>query len=284
MKWIRLVIAAGICLLFLLPAIELSTGDCEEKIVRYVALGDSIAGGYGLKDVQNDSYVALVQKKLESVCEGVYAWNFGENGLKSKELLERLTDSSNPHYEEYNEALKEADLVTVSIGSNDLMQYLSQSPDVEKLKKEGDALFSKACEEFQVTLPRLVTEIEKRAPKAEIVMNNIYNPCDDVSFTMEEVFGINIKNVARQYIGRLNNSYEEIKTLQVFANSGKIKRTPRIQIADVNAAFAGSRQVCVNRMISLRGIDPHPNKTGHARIAEEVIGDLEKDGFFERIK
>ena len=59
--------------------------------------------------------------------------NFGENGLKSKELLVRLTDSSNPHYEEYNEALKEADLVTVSIGSNDLMQYLSQSPDVEKL-------------------------------------------------------------------------------------------------------------------------------------------------------
>ena len=59
MKWIRLIIAAGICLLFLLSGKELSTGDCEEKIVRYVALGDSIAGGYGLKDVQNDSYVAL---------------------------------------------------------------------------------------------------------------------------------------------------------------------------------------------------------------------------------
>lgn len=284
MKWIRLIIAAGICLLFLLSGKELSTGDCEEKIVRYVALGDSIAGGYGLKDVQNDSYVALVQKKLESVCEGVYAWNFGENGLKSKELLERLTDSSNPHYEEYNEALKEADLVTVSIGSDDLMQYLSQSPDVEKLKKEGDMLFSKACTEFQVTLPHLVEEIEKRAPKAEIVMNNIYNPCDDVSFTMDEVFGINIRSIASRYIGRLNNSYEEIETLQVFANSGTIKGTPRVQIADVSSVFAESREVCVNRMISLRGIDPHPNKTGHARIAEEVIGDLEKDGFFERIQ
>lgn len=45
MKWIRLIIAAGICLLFLLSGKELSTGDCEEKIVRYVALGDSIAGG-----------------------------------------------------------------------------------------------------------------------------------------------------------------------------------------------------------------------------------------------
>ena len=255
MKWIRLIIAAGICLLFLLSGKELSTGDCEEKIVRYVALGDSIAGGYGLKDVQNDSYVALVQKKLESVCEGVYAWNFGENGLKSKELLERLTDSSNSHYEEYNEALKEADLVTVSIGSNDLMQYLSQSPDVEKLKKEGDMLFSKACTEFQVTLPHLVEEI-----------------------------GINIRSIASRYIGRLNNSYEEIETLQVFANSGTIKGTPRVQIADVSSVFAESREVCVNRMISLRGIDPHPNKTGHARIAEEVIGDLEKDGFFERIQ
>ena len=54
-------------------------------------------------------------------------------------------------------------------------------------------LFSKACTEFQVTLPHLVEEIEKRAPKAEIIMNNIYNPCDDVSFTMDEVFGINIR-------------------------------------------------------------------------------------------
>ena len=172
----------------------------------------------------------------------------------------------------------------MSIGSNDLMQYLSQSPDGEKLKKEGDMLFSKACTEFQVTLPQLVEEIEKRAPKAEIVMNNIYNPCDDVSFTMDEVFGINIKSIASRYIGRLNNSYEEIETLQVFANSGTIKETPRVRIADVSSAFAESRKVCVNRMISLRGIDPHPNKTGHARIAEEVIGDLEKDGFFERIQ
>ena len=115
-------------------------------------------------------------------------------------------------------------------------------------------------------------------------INNIYNPCDDVSFTMDEVFGINIRSIASRYIGRLNNSYEEIETLQVFANSGTIKGTPRVQIADVSSVFAESREVCVNRMISLRGIDPHPNKTGHARIAEEVIGDLEKDGFFERIQ
>lgn len=62
-EWIRLIIAAGICLLFLLSGKELSTGDCEEKIVRYVALGDSIAGGYGLKDVQNDSYVSAGAEK-----------------------------------------------------------------------------------------------------------------------------------------------------------------------------------------------------------------------------
>lgn len=284
MKWIRSIIVAGIFLLFLLSGKDLSSGDCEEKIVRYVALGDSIAGGYGLKDAKTESYVALVQKKLESECEGVYAWNFGENGLKSKELLERLTNSSNPYYAEYNEALAKADLVTVSIGSNDLMQYLSQNPDIEALKNEGDALFSKACEDFQSILPHLVDEIEKRAPKAEIVMNNIYNPCEDVSFTMDEVLGIDIKGIARQYIGRLNSSYEEIQTLQVFANSGKIKEMKRVQIADVNTAFAGSREVCVNRMISLRGIDPHPNKTGHAKIAKEVIGDLDKNGFFERIK
>ncbi|MGN1206175.1 MAG: SGNH/GDSL hydrolase family protein, partial [Eubacterium sp.] len=163
MKWIRLGVTVCVCLFFLMQEKELSTGDCEEKIVRYVALGDSIAGGYGLDDAQKDGYVALVQKELESVWQGVYAWNFGENGLKSKELFERLTDPSDPHFVEYNKALEKADLVTVSIGSNDLMQYLSQNPDINKLKKEGDMLFSKACTEFDQTLPRLVAEIEKRA-------------------------------------------------------------------------------------------------------------------------
>ncbi|MGN1206240.1 MAG: hypothetical protein ACI4SQ_04545, partial [Eubacterium sp.] len=99
-----------------------------------------------------------------------------------------------------------------------------------------------------------------------------------------EVFGVNIKEIARQYIGRLNSSYSEIESLQVFSNSGKIKGSSRVRIVDVSSVFAESGEVCVNRMISLRGIDPHPNKAGHAKIAEEVIRDLKKDGFFERIQ
>lgn len=284
MRWFRCVIAVGICLLFLLYGKELSSGDYEEKIVKYVALGDSIAGGYGLKDAEKESYVALVQKKLEAVYGGVYAWNFGENGLKSEELLERLKNPDNPYYAEYQEALIDADLVTVSIGSNDLMQYLSQNLDISKLKKEGDALFSKACEEFEETLPQLVSEIEKRAPEAEIVMNNIYNPCDDTSFSLKEVLGIDVKEVSEKYIRRLNSSYEEIQTLQVLSFSGKMKKKTRVQVTDVKSSLAQSDKVCINRMISLRGIDPHPNKEGHAVIATQVIQDLEKSGFFDKIK
>ena len=63
-----------------------------------------------------------------------------------------------------------------------------------------------------------------------------------------------------------------------------MKKKTRVQVTDVKSSLAQSDKVCINRMISLRGIDPHPNKEGHAVIATQVIQDLEKSGFFDKIK
>lgn len=62
----------------LVPCTTAKPGDYEYKIVNYVALGDSIAGGYGLEDVPKESYVGRVAAALEDRYGAVRLKNFGK--------------------------------------------------------------------------------------------------------------------------------------------------------------------------------------------------------------
>ena len=68
MKWFvrcSVLIFAIVCGVKAMPVIYVSSGDNVSTTVRYVALGDSIAYGYGLDDPDNDSYVGKVKEYLE---------------------------------------------------------------------------------------------------------------------------------------------------------------------------------------------------------------------------
>lgn len=57
MKIVRVFFIVVLVFVILVPYTTAKPGDYEYKIVNYVALGDSIAGGYGLEDVPKESYV-----------------------------------------------------------------------------------------------------------------------------------------------------------------------------------------------------------------------------------
>ena len=70
MKWFvrcSVLIFAIVCGVKAMPVIYVSSGDNVSTTVRYVALGDSIAYGYGLDDPDNDSYVGKVKEYLEGL-------------------------------------------------------------------------------------------------------------------------------------------------------------------------------------------------------------------------
>ena len=275
MKIVRVFFIVVLMFVILVPCTTAKPGDYEYKIVNYVALGDSIAGGYGLEDVPKESYVGRVAAALEDRYGAVRLKNFGENGLRSDELLEILEEEDNGQHASYVEAIQEADLITLSIGSNDLLQYLSRDVNLQDLKKNGDRLFTEACRKFSENIPGILDIISRNAPNAQIFVNNIYNPCNDISFGISEEAAKNLEQMAEQYIQKLNRGFETKRVQSVFNPKKKTKNSQRYTLVDVKGAFEQSDEKLINMMISWRSIDPHPNREGHRVIAELIIPRIE---------
>lgn len=279
MKLIRICMCVSLIFFTLLPCRFTGTGDYEHKIINYVALGDSIAKGYGLKDVKNESYVGRIAQSLEDKYGAVHLTNFGENGLRSEQLLRRLTDEDEEQHKAYMEAIRRADLITLSIGSNDLLQYLSLKTDFSEFRKHGDEIFSEACEQFGSNIPKIIEAIHTQAPRAQLFVNNIYNPCNDSSFNISESVVENLEELAEKYIERMNQGFETREVQSVFqsmnpAGSGEGMEKSNYMLVDVKQAFESQDEKLINMVFSWGNIDPHPNKEGHKVIAEEIIPNI----------
>lgn len=236
-----------------MPVIYVGSGDNASTTVRYVALGDSIAYGYGLSDRENDSYVGKVKKYLESRYDYVIVSNFGCNGQESSELLDILTNPANENHRKYCATLQYADYITLSIGSNDLLHHLKFELDMEEMVRREEPHFQEACRRFAVNFPEIIEEIRKINPHARIYANNIYNPAKGLS-DYEGIY-----DAAESYINWLNHA---------FYNSGSY------HLVDIKHLFDVQEKSMIN--VSLNGgkIDPHPSKEGHALIAKMIIKEM----------
>lgn len=252
----------------------------------YVAFGDSIAAGYGLEGYTDNgtvppahSYQALVGSFLKT--EPV---NFAITGDDSTSCIEIL-DSGNA-----DKALSDADVITVSIGSNDLLKpfiriakeafgitegssmdyssledyyasfknsswidMLAMANDLADKIRDNKELHEKA-QAFSSNFDQIINTLKEKAPQAEIYVTNIYNPYKDVL-----VMG----DLADAYIHELNNAFTD--------TSGNYT------LIDTYTLFAKENLSNVKFDISDLGninLDPHPSKEGHAKIASAILDAL----------
>lgn len=273
MKIVRGLVFVVLVFVMFVPYSVTRSGDYENKIVNYVALGDSIASGYGLKDVDAESYAGRITEALERQYGAVRLTNLGKNGLRSEELLEILTDPEYKQHDTYMAAIKNADLITLSIGSNDLLQYVSRETDLEEFKKNGERLFSQACEQFGENILGIIDVISANAPQAQLFVNNIYNPCHDSSFHISGKILKNLDQLAEKYIAQINAGFESEKVQSVFNQKNKGEKK-EYYLVDVKSAFENSSEKLINMVITWGDIDPHPNKEGHRVIAELIIPEI----------
>lgn len=253
MKWL---VRLGVILLSIIggmwamPVLKVSSGDNVSSSIRYVALGDSIAHGYGLGNPEKDSYVGQVKQYLEENYDYVFAENFGTNGMRSDELLDILTNPENDMYNKYHATLQHADIVTISIGSNDLMHLIKLDMDMKEYIEKGDAIFRGACRRFDENFPRIIAAIREIVPDAKICADNVYNPCNGLKEFKD------LHALAERYINLLNRTFTE--------NNG-------YTLVDIKSEFDKSEDKLVNMALKGKEIDPHPNKKGHALIGKIVI-------------
>ena len=84
----------------------------------YVALGDSISTGYGLEDIENNLFVNKIKKEYNLNLD-----NKAVDGMDTTAMLD-LLNSNDEKGIEYRNVISDAELITISMGGNNLLQPL----------------------------------------------------------------------------------------------------------------------------------------------------------------
>ena len=284
----------ALCLaLSLLPASALAAGG-EQK--SYVALGDSITTGYGLDEAQ--SFAEQIAEQ-----EG-YTLNdsLASDGATSTDLLEVVKSEENA------DTLKNADLITVTIGGNDLMNALYAYLAEEYNNKQNsdtpitaaDVKASLAGEEEavveQITMlvfaisnisdfqsssianssynalgynfVEIIETIREINQNAQLIVVNQYNP---YSHLTAGIPGLNLSSVISAFDSAVQVLNEAISSGETIAG---------YTVADVYTEFEQAENNPCNASVSLSSInlDFHPNAAGHSLIASTISALLTDEG------
>ena len=276
----------ALCLaLSLLPASALAAGG-EQK--SYVALGDSITTGYGL--AENEA--GFARQVADS--NGYTLTNLAQNGATSTDLLEVVKSEANA------DTLKNADLITVTIGGNDLMDALYAYLAEEYNKQNSDTPITAA--DVKASLAGTLSEIPQVAMLSFAASKIPDFPDSTAANTALSTFATNFSSIISAIKG--NNSSAEIIVVNQYNPYSRLSTgnlldlsaldsavqalntaissgaTAGYTVADVYTAFEEATENPCNASVSLPSInlDFHPNAAGHSLIASTISALLTDEG------
>jgi lysophospholipase L1-like esterase len=238
-RMLRLVL---VCLLVSLFAVMLAPLAAEAHgsgllpdDVRYIALGDSVSAGWGAPMVNGmrvNGYVSQLHRQL--LMRGRSELNnLGIPGLTSGQFLFLLE-----HWPEASEAVQKADLITLSIGGNDIIWTDHQAPgDAAKMRE--------ALQKYESNIQTILDKLRALNPDARLFVLEVYNPFpedDDRHAALSE------------WVSWVNES------VAAAANRHDSDVVP------VASLFQKHEKDYVN----LSNNDIHPNLVGHTKIAEQI--------------
>ena len=254
----------------------------------YLALGDSIAYGYGLSNKDNDSYAAKVAQKY-NISKNNFK-NLAVSGMTCEKFYEQIQKS------EYIEAIKSADLITISIGSNELLGIVKKAvanvtgvplndtdfvnnaqkvfltaSTIEKVtmlnkiykyctSEETKVEIENAIKTYNEKWIKSIQYIKSQNSDVIIVATEFYNPYYELAFASWDIGGF-----VDEYIKKMN------KILISDSNSEK-----EYKIAKIYSAFntTNPRMTNVNISVTQFNVDPHPNVLGHEVICTKILDAL----------
>ena len=280
----------ALCLaLSLLPASALAAGG-EQK--SYVALGDSITTGYGLEE--NETGFA----KQVADSNGYTLTNLAQDGATSSMLLTSLSDSK------VSSAIASADLITITIGGNDLMdalyaylaeEYNKQNSDTSITAEDVKASLAGTLSEIpQVEMLRFAASKIPDFPNSTAANTALYTFATNFSSIISAIKAAN--STAQLIVVNQYNPYGHLTTgtgvlsLDLSAIDTAVRALNTVisssaesagyTVADVYTKFKEAESNPCNASVSLPSInlDFHPNATGHGLIADTIIALLTDEG------
>lgn len=221
--------------------------DENAKQLQYLALGDSLTAGVG-DEYSEDGFVGRLSDSLEawpSISE-VEVDNRGKRGRRSDQLLKLVKKGH------YDEELQEAQLISVTMGGNDVMKIVRK--DLLNLKRDA---FDKELQAFKKRYSKIIAGIREKNPTAPLLLIGFYNPFSIVTNEANEFDSI---------ITEWNKVIEDVAS------------------KDVNACYVSVEDLFVSNKELVYHTDFfHPNAKGYEKMNERILEAMEKCGMEEKI-
>ena len=277
-RLISLCMVLVLCL-SLLPVTVLAASN------SYVALGDSITTGYGLGS-EEQSFAKIVAEK------NGYTLNddLATDGATSGDLLGVVTD----------QALKNADLITITIGGNDLMNALygylaaESGKDVDTIKAMltggtaditalgqlvpllsgfADSNEAKAAvSTFTANLTAIVGAVKQANPDVTLLVTTQYNP---YSYLAQSVASNPLLNSFAETAQKIADAFDQgVSALNAAIRLAVGSNGTVVDVYDAfEDAVAENQNPCNPSALPLN-LDFHPNAYGHELIAAAIADKL----------
>ncbi|MCO8193576.1 GDSL-type esterase/lipase family protein [Anaerofustis sp. NSJ-163] len=257
---------------------------------NYLALGDSISTGYGLSQ---NGFVDQITDKY-----GYNLTNKADNGETSQSLLDKLNSNS------LKSDIEDADVITLTIGGNDLMNALydflaeeynsenATSYNGDYIKEELNngnltiILFAAgkistfmdspqaktALSNFKDNLNDIISYIETNNPDAWIIITTQYNPYKFLPQQGQETSMATtlelINTTFEQGVQQLNQVIKKVNTSSsTFAVADVYERFNDANENPCNASFEAPLNL---------NLDFHPNAYGHELITDMIAGKIDE--------
>lgn len=159
----------GFHLLFPPAPSRLKASDFQTSQVNslnYIAIGDSLTQGVGDSSHQGGFIPLLSQSIKISYGYEVTAANFGVSGNTSKQILKRMQEDT-----DLQESLAEADLMTLTVGGNDVMAVIRKN-----LSDLDITSFDEPSQAYRDNLVNIIERARQANPDLPIYVLGIYNP------------------------------------------------------------------------------------------------------------
>lgn len=175
-------------LLVLQLVIPFSTNVQAEEVEEtfyYLALGDSLAAGVNENSEVGLGYADYITKAFLEESDLIhFNKGFAYPGYTTVDVLKDIqTNVTKPVYDlnglsqstaTIREAIQQADLITLSIGANDILKNVKRSESGELTFDTANVL--KSVQEITTNYDKIFTEIYTINPEVDILVMGLYNP------------------------------------------------------------------------------------------------------------
>ncbi|MHB1368109.1 MAG: Ig-like domain-containing protein [Eubacteriales bacterium] len=230
------------------------TAIAVPSTLNYVALGDSIATGTIYSGKTITTYVTYFHQYLiaENPGASVTLQNFSTDGDRTNELLSKIINNTSGIVD----AIKSADVITISIGGNNLMQAAKDSTALGgyNFNKINTAVAQQGMIDFAGQFPQIIDKIKEYNPSSKIIVMSVYNPYNESDSALHNTVdsflfcsGAGINDIIYNYAGAIYKVADAFSAFDAYAKANNMKAVTYFYASD----FWGN----LTR-------NPHPNAAG----------------------